>query len=41
MRTPFELTCGYWRGIGDIEEQYRCHKTLSTFRGKMHLIGGN
>jgi hypothetical protein len=41
MRTPFELTCGYWGGIVDIGEQYRCHKTLSTFRDKMGLIGGN
>jgi hypothetical protein len=25
----------------DIGEQYRCHKTLSTFRDKMDSIGGN
>jgi hypothetical protein len=41
IRTPFELTCGYRRGIVDIREQYRCHKTLSIFRGKMGSIGAN
>jgi hypothetical protein len=41
MRTPFWLICDYWRGIVNIGEQYRCHKTLSTFRDKMDSIGGN
>ncbi len=40
-KDSFTFNFGILGNDVDIGEQYGCHKTLSTFTGKMDSIGGN